>query len=166
MVDGTLFRFFSRSNKDIVIRQLIVPRAFRNRVLSLGHDCVMAGHLGIRKTLDRILLNFYWPGMFGDVRRFCKSCDICQRTVAKGTITRAPVQNMPLVNVPFQKMSMDIIGPIAPMSDRRHRYILTVVDFATRYPEAIPLREIDAETVAEALLSIFCPSRYPPRVTE
>ena len=155
VVDGTLFRFFSRSNKDIVIRQLIVPRAFRNRVLSLGHDCIMAGHLGIRKTLDRILLNFYWPGMFGDVRRFCKSCDICQRTVAKGTITRAPVQNMPLVNVPFQKMSMDIIGPIAPMSDRRHRYILTVVDFATRYPEAIPLREIDAETVAEALLSIF-----------
>ena len=93
--------------------------------------------------------------MFGDVCRFCKSCDICQRTVAKGTITRAPVQNMPLVNVPFQKMSMDIIGPIAPMSDRGHRYILTVVDFAMRYPEAIPSRVIEAETIAEDLLSIF-----------
>ena len=61
----------------------------------------MAGHMGVRKTYDRIMQNFYWPGIFGDFKRFCRSCDICQRTVDKGTVSRAPVQNMPLVNVAF-----------------------------------------------------------------
>ena len=33
---------------------------------------------------------------------------------------------------------------------------MTVVDFATRYPVAVALKGIEAETVAEALVSIFC----------
>ena len=36
-----------------------------------------------------------------------------------------------------------------------HGYILTLVDFATRYPEAVPLKNIDTETVEEALVDIF-----------
>ena len=42
-----------------------------------------------------------------------------------------------------------------------HRYILTLVDYATRYPEAVPLKNIDTETVAEALLNMYTvqPSR-------
>ena len=51
--------------------------------------------MGVRKTYDRIMHNFYWPGICGDVKRFCRSCDICQRTVDKGTVSRALVQNMP-----------------------------------------------------------------------
>ena len=150
-----MYRYFKRSDNAEIIRQLAVPRRYRKQVLKLGHDCVMAGHMGVRKTYDRIMQNFYWPGIFGDVKRFCRSCDICQRTVDKGTASRAPVQNMPLVNVAFDKVSIDLIGPISPMSERGHRYILTMVDFATRYPEAIPLRTIDSESIAEALVNIF-----------
>ena len=47
------------------------------------------------------------------------------------------------------------MGSIAPASDEGHRYILTLVDYATRYPEAVPLKNIDAETVAEALLDMY-----------
>ena len=36
-----------------------------------------------------------------------------------------------------------------------HRYIFTTVDFSTRYPEAVPLKNIDTETAAEALVDIF-----------
>ena len=43
----------------------------------------MSGHLGIKKTMDRVLTEFFWPGACGDVSRFCKSCDICQRTIQK-----------------------------------------------------------------------------------
>ena len=52
-------------------------------------------------------------------------------------------------------VSIDLVGPISPMSGRGHRYILTLVDFATRYSEALPLRVVDSETISEALLSIF-----------
>ena len=52
-------------------------------------------------------------------------------------------------------MAIDLVGPIAPASDKGHRYILTLVDYATRYPEAVPLKNIDTETVAEALLDMY-----------
>ena len=49
---------------------------------------------------------------------------------------------------------MDIVGPL-PHSRSGNRYILVVCDYATRYPEAMPLRNIDAEHVAEELVKMF-----------
>lgn len=109
----------------------------------------------LKKTYDRICNNFYWPGLYGDVRRFCKSCDICQRTVHKGKLPLAPLGKMPLIDTPFRRVAIDLIGPLKPKTEEGHSYILTMVDYATRYPEAVALKNSSAEEVAEALLSIF-----------
>lgn len=101
--------------------------------------------MGVKKTADKIQKAFYWPGIQGDVSRRCKSCDICQK----------PLEKMPLIDMPFKRVAIDLIGPISPPSKEGHRYILTLVDDATRYPEAVPLKNIDTETVAEALVDIF-----------
>jgi transposase InsO family protein len=98
------------------------------------------------------------------VTRFCRSCDICQRTIAKGKIPKAPLGKMPLIDTPFQRVAVDLIGPIAPVTDRGHRYVLTLVDYATRYPEATALKTIDAETVAEALVTMFTRIGVPEEV--
>ena len=70
-------------------------------------------------------------------------------------MSKVPVQRIPVVKVPFEKVAIDLIGPLKPVSDRGHRWILTLVDFATRYPEAVALKTIDTEVVAEALVGIF-----------
>ena len=62
------------------------------------------------------------------------------------------MENIPVVNVPFKRVAVDLIGTIEPASEAGHRYILTLVDYATRYQEAVPLKRIDTETVAEALV--------------
>jgi transposase InsO family protein len=62
---------------------------------------------------------------------------------------------MPIIDVPFHRVAVDFTGSITPVSERRNRYILTVVDYATRYPEAVALPRIKTERVAEALLVIF-----------
>jgi len=90
-----------------------------------------------------------------DVTRFCRSCDICQRTVATGRVTIVPLGKMPIIHTPFDRVAVDVVGPIYPATDRGNRYVLTVVDYATRYPEAVPLKNIHAETVAEALVNMF-----------
>ena len=148
-----LYRHFTQGNK--VSLQLIVPTSFREKVLKLAHESLMAGHLGIRKTLNRVVAEFFWPGVCGDVTRFCKSCDICQRTIQKGRVTKVPLGKLPLIDTPFKRVAVDIVGPIEPRSDKKSRYILTMIDYATRYPEAVALPSIETERIAEALVEMF-----------
>ena len=44
---------------------------------------------------------------------------------------------MPLIDTPFKRVALDIVGPTEPRSDKKSRYILTMIDYATRYPEAV-----------------------------
>ena len=142
---GILYRYHS-NRLGVVTKQLMLPSGMRNGVISLGHDSIMSGHLGIARTCDRIRTNFYWPGLQGDVARYCKSCDTCQRSIPKGRVVKAPLKKMPVIGTPFHKISMDLIGPISPSSERGNRYILTVIDYATRYPEAIALPSTETES--------------------
>ena len=89
---------------------------------------------------------------------------MCQRTVKKWNFKKVPLESMPLINMPFKRVGVDIIGPIAPPSEAGHRYILTLVDYATRYPEAVPLKKITTESVAEALLDIYSRVGIPEEV--
>ena len=96
--------------------------------------------------------------------RFCKSCDVCQKTVSKGSVQKVPLEKMPLIDKPFKRVAIDLVGPISPPCEEGHRYILTLVDFWTCYPEAVPLKNIDTETVAEALLDIFSRLGVPEEI--
>ena len=133
----------------------MVPTSLRLKVLRFGHESAFAGHLGVKKTFDRIVSNFYWPSIFASVRRYCASFDICQRAVKKSSVSRASLHSVPVVGITFEKVAVDLIGPIVPVSDRGNRWILTFVNYTTRYPEAIAWKATDTETVAEALLVIF-----------
>ena len=52
------------------------------------------------------------------------------------------------------RIALGICGPLHPPCDDGHRYILWVVDYATKYPEAVALKTIHSITVAEALIDI------------
>ena len=62
---------------------------------------------------------------------------------------------MPVIETPFKRMAVDLIGPIHPPSKEGHRYILTLVDYATRYPEAIALKSITTRAVVETLVTLY-----------
>ena len=55
-----------------------------------------------------------------------------------------PLIPLPVIKEPFQRIAMDIVGPL-PKSQAGHKYILIICDYATQYPEAVPLRSIDAQ---------------------
>jgi hypothetical protein len=52
--------------------------------------------------------------------------------VPRGRLQKAPLGEMPIIVTPFQRMAVDLIGPITPVSEKGNRYILNVVDYATR----------------------------------
>jgi len=160
---GVLCREYSDKN-GVSFHQVVVPRPMRKDVLVMAHDIPTAGHLGTKKTQDRVWVNFYWPGMCADIRRYCQSCDVCQRTIPRGRTKRVPLGTMPLSVVPFQRVAVDLVGPLIPASARGHRYTLVLIDIATRYPEAVPLHRIDTSTVAEALWQIWTRVGVPERM--
>ena len=162
--NGVVYRIYKDDATEATLKQVMLPKSLRKYVMSVAHDSIKGGHQGIRKTKDKVLSNFYWRGVEGDVARYCRSCDVCQKTVSKGLTPRAPLQSIPVVDVPFKKVAVDLVGPIHPPSEEGHRYILTLVDFATRYPEAVPLKKIDTETVAEALVNIYTRIGIPEEI--
>ena len=111
--------------------QLVVPKELRRQVMSVNHESAFSGHLGPKKIEVRILPNFFWPGLCQDVIIFCHSCDVCQRTVKRGSVKKVPQGCMPLIDTPFKRVAVDIVRPIAPQSEAGHRYTLTLVDYAT-----------------------------------
>ena len=44
---------------------------------------------------------------------------------------------------------MDIIGEIIPHSSKQHRYILTAIDYFTKWVEAVPLKTTNSENIIE-----------------
>lgn len=154
---GLIYRKFVNLKPNAsseVINQLVVPKSLRHKVMRLAHSGLLAGHEGTGKTVSRINAQFYWPALQQDVANFVRSCDVCQKTIPKGKVKKVPLDKMPLIDVPFKRCAVDLIGPLL-VTRRKYRYILTMVDFATRYPEAVALKNIETETVAEALVSIF-----------
>ena len=137
-----------------IFNQVMLPGELRLSVMQVAHDSILGGHLGTQKTIDWVLSSFSWPGVHADVTRYCQSCDICQHTVPKGKTGKAPLGTMPIISTPFTRVSIDLIGPFS-VSGRGRRWVLTLVDWATRYPEAIALKGIETNEVAEALVSIF-----------
>lgn len=133
-------------------------------MLSLAHDSPLAGHLSHRKTGMKICEHFYWPGMWSDIKTFCKSCDKCQRMSVKGRVKPVPQKPLPIITEPFMRVAVDIVGPLSPPSSEGHRYLLTLIDFATGFPEAVPLKEITSISVAEALLTIYSRVGIPTEI--
>lgn len=164
IVDGLLYRVFNNTRSSEEVRQLVVPTPLRKSALVAAHDSVMAGHSGVTRTTKRLLTHFFWPGIRREVKKYCRTCDTCQRTVPRGRIPPAPLQQMPAIDVPFKRIAIDLVGPFKPASARGHRYILTIVDMATRFPEAVPMKQIDTEAVAEALLSVFSRMGCPEEI--
>ncbi|XP_068760017.1 uncharacterized protein [Montipora capricornis] len=122
---GVLYRVYKHPyvNGGKPLKQVMVPVQLRSRIMELAHGSIMGGHMGIKKTTDKIQSAFYWPGIQGDVTRYCKSCDVCQKTVNKGSVPKVPLEKMPLIDKPFKRVAIDLVGPFVPPSENGHRYI-------------------------------------------
>ena len=135
------------------VTQLLVPKSRREMVFQAPHYNPMAGHLRSDKTQKWIMDRFYWPGIWADVRRWCAACPECELVNTPAT-PKAPLSPLPLMEIPFERVAMDLIGPFH-RSTQGYRFVLVLLDYATRYPEAVPLRNISAKSVAQALFQII-----------
>lgn len=138
-----------------------MPRPYRAEILSLAHKTPLSGHLGVRKTHDRILRHFFWPGLKRDVAQFCKTCHTCQVPGKPNQlIPPAHLYPIPVICEPFERILVDCMGPL-PQTKSGNTFLLTVTCASTRFPEVFPLQKITAPVVVKALTKFFSLFRLP-----
>ncbi|KAF4085715.1 hypothetical protein AMELA_G00098180, partial [Ameiurus melas] len=148
---GLLYQRACRWGEQVDL--LVVPRMKSPLVMHLAHAHPLGGHLGPRNTLEKLRDWFVWPGMDAEVREFCQRCPQCQCSAPRRP-PPAPLIPLPIIGVPFEWIGMDLVGPL-PKSAWGHEYILVLVDYATRYPEAVPLRKATSPNIARELVLLF-----------
>lgn len=145
------------------VHQIVLPTMLRQPVLEIAHEN-FAGHLGIKKTCEKILANFYWPGLREDVKSYVNSCHTCQIAGKPNqTIPPYPLQPIAVPLEPFNKIIIDIVGPL-PRTKKGNQYILTVLDPTTRYPEAFPIKNITSRTIVSKLRHLFTTFGIPQEI--
>ncbi|XP_064484714.1 uncharacterized protein LOC135396973 [Ornithodoros turicata] len=160
--DGLLYRHYE-DRKGTVTDQLVVPQSLRADILQMCHSNSWAGHLGVRKTKQRLLQEWYWPGCFKDVEMYVRACDTCQRVGKPNERCKAPLTLVPIISEPFRRLVIDVVGPL-PASRSGFRYILTMICPATKFPEAVPLKEQCSSEIVDGLLSVFARIGFPSEI--
>lgn len=160
--DGLLYRHY-QDRRGTVVDQLVVPKSLRCDVLKLCHSNSWAGHLGTRKTKQRLLQEWYWPGCFKDIENHVRACDTCQRVGKPNEKYKAPLTLVPIISEPFQRLVIDVVGPL-PVSKSGSKYVLTMICPATKFPEAVPLKEQTSPEIVDALLSVFARIGFPREI--
>ena len=123
----------------------LVPRSFRRRVFEAIHNL---SHPSVRSSQKLVTSKFVWHNIRKDVGLMAKQCVNCQ-TAKIHTHVRAPQEIFEVPLSRFEHINVDIVGPLP--ESQGFRYLFTIVDRYTRWPEAIPITDTGTETCARAL---------------
>ncbi|CAH8654098.1 unnamed protein product [Dicrocoelium dendriticum] len=129
------------------LRRIVVPQALVTEVLSELHQ--QLGHAGINKLESAARQRFWWPHQRRDIVNFCQTCERCATFKNPPIAHRAPLQSM-TAGYPNEIVGVDLVGPL-PETPRGNRYILVMVDYFTKWCEAVPIAQADTLTVATAM---------------
>jgi len=148
--------------------RLAVPNNLRKPVLIENHDHALAGHLGQQKTYEKLSKLFYWPTMYQDAMTHIRECVTCQMFKSPPTLLYKPNFSRTTADITqaMQVINVDVKGPITPATSRGNQYILVITDMATRWVEAFPMPNQQANTVAQVFLTEFvCRHGCPREIT-
>lgn len=134
------------------------------RVLRESHDAPLGGHLGQDKTLEVVRRSFYWPGMDTFVRRYVKSCDVCQRIKPSTHQPYGLLQPLPAPGRPWQSISMDFITCLPPSNG--FSAVFTVVDRLTKMAHflACNMEDLSAPATVDLLLRVVALHGLPESI--
>lgn len=137
-----------------------IPPSMRKLIFEKLHSL---SHPGSRATRNLIQSKYFWPNMRKDINEWVASCHKCQGSKIN-RYTKTPTGIFEIPKGRFDHIHIDLVGPL-PVSNG-YKYILTIIDRYSRWPEAYPLRDITARTVAKVFVENYVPRfGVPLRIT-
>lgn len=164
-----LVKSFQNAHQNSLIKFVFVNGATvvmdqkqKKVILNDFHHLMTGGHAGIKRMYRNIKQRFSWPGLKKDVEEYVSKCLSCKKCKIIRHI-KAPMEMTSTAGEAFQKVYLDLVGPL-PMDDSGYKYILTIQCELTKFVEAYPIKNKEAETVADKFVKEFILRFGVPRV--
>jgi hypothetical protein len=123
-------------------QRIIIPKSFRNKVLSAIHT----GHFGIKKCIEKVKFCIYWPGITNQIENFVGKCEMCNKYANSNKKETLRTHEIP--RQPWQKLGMDLF-------ELNSQTYLILVDYYSKFPEICNLNKNLTSNIIKNLKSIF-----------
>jgi len=152
LIQDLLFKISLADFDDDFCLQLCIPESQSTFVISMYHDSLMAMHQGVTRTYNTIKAKFFIPGLYDRLCTFLRSCTVCQERKIPQTRDSQQVRENRIFTEykPFNEVHVDI-KHMFPATDGSN-YLVIATCVQTRYVVGIPVKNIEATTIAEVLL--------------
>ncbi|KAJ0183794.1 hypothetical protein K1T71_000217 [Dendrolimus kikuchii] len=154
-VDDSIKPYYQFQEEIVLVKDLlfignriIIPRALRHYMLKSLHT----GHPGISRMMSRAELTMYWPGIAQDIKKFVRTCHVCQKYQDNKQKMVLKYKKVPML--PWQEVGCDIF-------EFKQKQYLVVVDALSNYIEVGSLKDLRSVTVINQLKSVFARHGVP-----
>ena len=144
LLDQLLFKLIAMLDKEKDL--LAFPESCADKIISLYHNSLFAGHQGVIKTYLTMTSKFFIPNLMHYLRAFLKACHICQFSRNDKPPSRQLETRINLNYRPMSRLSMDL--KVMPRSQKGHQYILCIIDKVTNYLVIAPLYQENSRKVS------------------
>ena len=148
LLDSLLFKIMSNPDKEAAV--LAIPEVCTDKIITLYHSSLFAGHQGVIKTYLTISKKFFIPNLIHYLHSYIKGCHICQ--ISRNEKPPA-TQIQTRINLNYRllsRLSMDL--KVMPRSHKGHKYILCIIDEVTNYLITVPIYQSKAEEIGDTLI--------------
>lgn len=146
---------------NVIMRgdRLVVPSELTPRLLELAHE----SHQGMTRTKQRLRELYWWPLMDQHVENMVKHCHVCQYNDKSVKQQYQPMQPVLYPESPWDKVSMDIVGPFEK-GPKECRFAVTIVDLYSKWPEVCFTPEVTTSKVLGFMKQIFSREGFPNEI--
>ena len=158
LLDSLLFKI--SPEKEIAV--LAVPETCVDKIITLYHKTLFAGHQGVIKTYLTMNDKLFIPNLIHHLRSYIKGCHLCQLSCNDKPPSRHLQTRINPNYVPVSRLSINL--KVMPRSHKRHKYILCIIDEVTNYLVMVPIFQARSEEIGKALIenviTKYCIPKY------
>jgi len=153
--EGVLFQ---RSRLTEIWR-LVIPDGFTKALVDEVHKNL--GHVGMYKIIKYLDKLYFWKGMYKEIKRIIKQCDLCQKTKPNNVAMTGKYCAI-VPSSPHQLVTVDLYGPL-PKTRRGMQYLFVIMDAFSKYVALYPIKKANASTCVRKFLKDYIPKVGKPQ---